>query len=60
VSLTTQRICDDIRLSWMIVGFQLIVLDQLEPSSLPHVQIQLGKDVLQAFVVCIDMNHIPK
>jgi hypothetical protein len=44
----------------MIVDFQLIVLDQPEPSSLPHVQIQLGKDVLQAFVVRIDMNHIPK
>jgi hypothetical protein len=42
------------------VDFQLIVLDQLEPSSLPHVQIRLGKDVLQAFVVYIDMNHIPK
>jgi hypothetical protein len=42
------------------VNFQLIVLDQLEPSSPPHVQIRLGKYVLQAFVVRIDMNHIPK
>jgi hypothetical protein len=43
-----------------IVNFQLVVLDQFESPLLPHVQIQLGKDVLQAFVVHIDMNHIPK
>jgi hypothetical protein len=55
----TQRVCDDICLSQVIVDFQLVVLDQLELSSLPHVQIRLGKDVLQAFVVHMDMNHIP-
>jgi hypothetical protein len=55
----TQRVCDDICLSQVIVDFQLVVPDQLELSSLPHVQIRLGKDVLQAFVVRMDMNHIP-
>jgi hypothetical protein len=43
----------------VLVHFQLVVFDELEPSSLTHVQIQLGKDVLQAFVVRMDMNHIP-
>jgi hypothetical protein len=43
----------------VIVNFQLIILDQLKPSSLLHVQIRLGKDILQAFVVHIDMNHFP-
>jgi hypothetical protein len=56
----TQRVCNDVCLSRVIVNFQLIVLDQLDPSSLPQVQIWLDKDVLQAFVVRIDMNHIPK
>jgi hypothetical protein len=56
----TQRIRNDVCLSQVIVNFQLIVLDQLEPSSLPHVQIRLGKDILQAFVVRIDINHILK
>jgi hypothetical protein len=60
VRLTTQRVCNDVCLSRVIVNFQLVVLDQLEPSLLPHVQIWLGKDVLQAFVVRIDMKHIPK
>jgi hypothetical protein len=44
----------------VIVNFWLVVLDQLDPSSLPHVQARLSEDVLQAFVVCIDMNHILK
>jgi hypothetical protein len=37
VSLATQRICNDIYLSRVIVNFQVVVLEQLEPSSLPHV-----------------------
>jgi hypothetical protein len=44
----------------VVMNFQLIVFDQFEPPSLPHVQIWLGKDVVQAFVVCIEMNHIPR
>jgi hypothetical protein len=56
----TQRVRNDICLSQVVVNFQLIVFDQLEPSLLPHVQIWLGKDVLQTFVVRIDMNRIPK
>jgi hypothetical protein len=56
----TQVVCNDICLSPVIVNFQLVVLDQLKPSSLPHIQIWLGKDVLQAFVVRINVNHIPK
>jgi hypothetical protein len=54
-----QCVRNDMCLSWVIVNFQLIVFDQLEPPSLSHVQIQLSEDVLQAFVVHIDMNHIP-
>jgi hypothetical protein len=44
----------------VVVDFQLVVLDQLKPSLLPHIQVRLSEDVLQDFVVCIDMNHIPK
>jgi hypothetical protein len=59
VSLVTQRIRNNVCLTWVIVNFQLIVFDELEPPSLPHVQVWLSEDVLQAFVVHIDMNHIP-
>jgi hypothetical protein len=60
VSLTTQRVHNDVCLSQVLVNFQLIVFDQLESSSLSHVQTWLSKDVLQDFVVRIDMNHISK
>jgi hypothetical protein len=60
VSLVTQHILNDICLAQVIVPFQLIVFHQLKPPALSHVEIQLGKDVLQSFVVRIDMKHIPQ
>jgi hypothetical protein len=60
MSFAAQRIHNNICLALVIVHFKLIVFDQLELPSLSHVHIQLGKDVLQAFVVHIDMNRIPK
>jgi hypothetical protein len=44
----------------MIVNLKIIVLDQLQPSSLPHVQIELSENVLQVLVVGEDMSHVPK
>jgi hypothetical protein len=44
----------------MIVNLKIIVLDQLQPSSLPHVQIRLSEKVPQALMVGEDMNHIHK
>jgi hypothetical protein len=60
VSLVAHGIHNHIRLTRMIVNLKIIVLDQLHPSSLPHVQISLSKKVLQALVVGEDMSHIPK
>jgi hypothetical protein len=60
VSIMTQRVHNDICLAQVIVHFKLVIFDQLEPPSLSHVQIRLGKDVLQAFVVRIDVNHVLK
>jgi hypothetical protein len=60
LSLAAQGIRNHIRLTWMIVNLNIIVLDQLQSSSLPHVQISLSEKVLQAHVVGEDMSHIPK
>jgi hypothetical protein len=60
MSLANQCVRNDVCLSRVIVNFQVVVFDQLEPPSLPHVQIRLGNDVLLAFVVRIDINDIPK
>jgi hypothetical protein len=42
------------------MNLKIIILDQLQPSSLTHVQISLSENVLQALVVNEDMNRIPK
>jgi hypothetical protein len=58
--LVAQGIYNDIRLSRMIMNLQIIVLDQFQSSSLAHVRIRLGEDILQALVVGEDMDHIIK
>jgi hypothetical protein len=60
VSLPAQGIHNHIRLSGVIMNLQIIILDQLQPSSLAHVQIDLSENVLQTLVVGEDMYHIPK
>jgi hypothetical protein len=44
--LSTQGICNQIHLARMIVNFQVIVFDELQPTVLPEVEIFLSKDVL--------------
>jgi hypothetical protein len=55
-----QGIRNHIRFDGVIVKLKIIVLDQLQPSSLTHAQIRLGEKVLQALEVGEDMSHIPK
>jgi hypothetical protein len=60
VSFATQGIRNRICLTGMIVNLKIIVLDQLQPSSMLHVQIRLSEKVLLALVINEDMSHIPK
>jgi hypothetical protein len=60
LSLTTQRVRNYIFLAQMVMNFLLVVLDQLESSSMPYVQVWLCEDVLQTLVVHINVNHIPR
>jgi hypothetical protein len=60
VSFAAQGISNHICLTGVIMNLEIIVLDQLQPSSLTHVQISLSENVLQALIVGEDMNHIPK
>jgi hypothetical protein len=60
VSFATQGFRNHIHLTGVIVNLKLIVLDQLQPSSLSHVQIRLNEKVLQALVISEDMSHIPQ
>jgi hypothetical protein len=60
VYFAAQGICNHIRLTGMIMNLKIIVLDQLQSSPLPHVQIGLREKVLQSLVVGEHMSHIPK
>jgi hypothetical protein len=52
----TQGIDNHICLARTIMDFQLIILDQFQPSSLPHVQVRLSEKILQAYVISVDMQ----
>ena len=39
----------------MIIDLTIIIHDQFQPPSLPHVKLLLGKEVLQALVVHVDL-----
>jgi hypothetical protein len=60
VSFAAQGIRNHIHFAGVIVNLKIIVLDQIQPSSLLHIQIRLSGKVLQALVASEDMSHIPK
>jgi hypothetical protein len=40
------------------VNLEIIIFNQFKPSSLMHVQLWLGEDIFEAFMVSIDIAHI--
>jgi hypothetical protein len=60
MSFVAQGISNHIHLTMVIMNLENIVLNQLQPPSLMHVQISLSENVLEALVVGKDINHIPK
>jgi hypothetical protein len=58
VLLSAQGIGYDIGLAGMVVDSDVIILNQLQPSSLPQVQIRLGEDILETFVVTVYFTTI--
>jgi hypothetical protein len=44
--LPAQGIRNQIHLARMIVNFQVIILDELQPTALPKVEILLSEDIL--------------
>jgi hypothetical protein len=55
-----QGIGNHICLARMIMDFQLIIFDQFQPSSLPHVQVRLDEKILQTLMISVDMHQITK
>ena len=49
--LPTQGICNQICLAWVIVNLQIIILNELQPTALPKVEILLSEYVLQTLMI---------
>src|SRR3954465_8858739 len=56
--LSAERVSDNIRLAGMVVDIDIIILDQLHPSTLPHIQLPLSKNVLKALMICIQLTLV--
>jgi hypothetical protein len=37
------------------VHLKIIIFDQFQPSSLSHIQINLGEDIFETFVISVDI-----
>src|SRR5688572_11370209 len=51
--LPTQGICNQICLAWVVMNLQIIILNELQPTTLPKVEILLSEYVLQALMICV-------
>jgi hypothetical protein len=40
------------------MNLEIVIFNQLEPSSLTYVQLWLGEDIFETFMVSIDIAHI--
>jgi hypothetical protein len=58
MSFAALGIRNHIRFTGVIINLKIIVLNQLQPPSLMHVQISLSENVIQALVAGEDMNNI--
>jgi hypothetical protein len=44
--------------SRVIMDTKIIVLDELNPSPLSNVQLRLGKDILETFVISVNITPV--
>ena len=55
LSLPAQSVCNDIGLEWSIFNTQIILLNHLDPTSLPEVEVWLSEDVVEALMISEDV-----
>src|SRR3954451_21293575 len=56
--LSAESVSDNIRLAGMVVDIDIIILDQLHPSNLSHIQLLLSKNVLEALMIRIQLTLV--
>ena len=58
MALTTQRIGYYVSLSGVIMQSHIIILDELQPSPLPEIQLLLRENVLQTLVIRVHLTMV--
>src|SRR3954463_8800086 len=56
--LSAKSVGNNIRLAGVVVDIDIVILDQLHPSTLPHIQLPLSENVLKALMVCIQLTLV--
>src|SRR5664279_1954484 len=51
IRFPTQRVSNDICFAGLIIDAQIIILDQLQPSSLSEIQLWLSEQVLKTLMI---------
>ena len=58
MALAAQRICYYVSLPWVIMQSHIIVLNKLQPSPLPEIQLLLRENVLQTLVIRVHLTMV--
>ena len=58
MTLAAQRVCYYVSLSWMIMQPHIIILNELQPSPLPEIQLLLREDILQTLVIRVYLTMV--
>ena len=58
MAFTAQRVSYYVSLSGVIMQFHIIILDELQPSPLPEVQLLLRENILQTLVIRVHLAMV--
>ena len=58
MALAAQRISYYISLPWVIMQSHIIILNELQPSPLPEIQLLLREDILQTLVIRVHLTVV--
>src|SRR3954449_12873025 len=56
--LSAESISDNIGHAGTVVDIDIIILDQLHPSTLRHIQLPLSENVLKALMICEQLTLV--
>ena len=58
MALAAQRIGYYVSLPWVIMQSHIIILNELQPSPLPEIQLLLRENVLQTLVIRVHLKMV--